>query len=222
MFYKTKEFLMILGIDEAGRGCLCGALFVAGVACTKELAAFFNKQGLKESKQLKREKRFEFAQKIKEHPEILSLVVAKSALEIDHKGLSVCMQEAIAQIVLQFPHILHVQLDGNTLFHLQFSHLRCFEPIIKGDCQITQIAMASILAKAAKDKEMLALDKAYPAYGFIRHCGYGTQEHRKAIAHLGYLKEHRKSFKLKPFVDRNQNREDINKDEQSSMPNGRH
>ncbi|WP_163499555.1 ribonuclease HII [Helicobacter suis] len=213
---------MILGIDEAGRGCLCGSLFVAGVACTKELAAFFNKQGLKESKQLKREKRFEFAQKIKEHPEILSLVVAKSALEIDHKGLSVCMQEAITQIVLKFPHILHVKLDGNTLFHLQFSHLRCFEPIIKGDCQITQIAMASILAKAAKDKEMLALDKFYPAYGFIRHCGYGTQEHRKAIAHLGYLKEHRKSFKLKPFVDRNQNREDINKDEQPSMPNGGH
>ncbi|WP_163555395.1 ribonuclease HII [Helicobacter suis] len=213
---------MILGIDEAGRGCLCGSLFVAGVACTKELAAFFNKQGLKESKQLKREQRFKFAKQIQEHKEILSLVVAKSALEIDHKGLSVCMQEAIARIVLQFPHILHVKLDGNTLFHLQFSHLRCFEPIIKGDLKITQIAMASILAKAAKDKEMLALDKAYPAYGFIRHCGYGTQEHRKAIAHLGYLKEHRKSFKLKPFVDRNQNREDINKNEQSSMPNGRH
>ncbi|WP_163534816.1 ribonuclease HII [Helicobacter suis] len=194
---------MILGIDEAGRGCLCGSLFVAGVGCTAEIAAFFNKQGLKESKQLKREKRFEFAQKIKEHPEIVSLVVAKNALEIDNRGLSVCMQEAITQIVLHFPYILHVKLDGNTLFHLHFSHLKSFEAIIKGDCQITQIAMASILAKTAKDKEMLALDKAYPAYGFIRHCGYGTQEHRKAITHFGYLKEHRKSFKLKPLINRN-------------------
>ncbi|WP_163565584.1 ribonuclease HII [Helicobacter suis] len=194
---------MILGIDEAGRGCLCGSLFVAGVGCTAEIAAFFNKQGLKESKQLKREKRFEFAKQIQEHREVLSLVVAKSALEIDNRGLSVCMQEAITQLVLHFPYILHVKLDGNTLFHLQFSHLRCFEAIIKGDCQITQIAMASILAKTAKDKEMLALDQSYPAYGFIRHCGYGTQEHRKAITHLGYLKEHRKSFKLKPLINRN-------------------
>ncbi|WP_104696321.1 ribonuclease HII [Helicobacter salomonis] len=185
----------MLGIDEAGRGCWCGSLFVAGVSCDQAVANEFIRLGLKESKQLSREKRFEFATHISQDRRIRSVVVAKSALEIDSKGLSVCMQEAITEIIVKLPAIKHVRLDGNTLFKLEFAHLESFEAIIQGDDKIPQIAMASILAKAHKDQEMLALDELYPDYGFARHCGYGTRAHALAIAKYGLIGEHRKSFK---------------------------
>ncbi|WP_104578207.1 ribonuclease HII [Helicobacter felis] len=187
---------MILGIDEAGRGCWCGSLFVAGVSCDQNVASAFVRLGLKESKQLSRTKRFEFATQISQDTRITSVVVSKSAPEIDHKGLSVCMQEAITEIVSKLPTIKHVRLDGNTLFKLEFAHLESFEAIIKGDDKIPQIAMASILAKAHKDREMSVLDERYPEYGFARHCGYGTRTHALAIAKYGLIQEHRKSFKI--------------------------
>ncbi|GMB95866.1 ribonuclease HII [Helicobacter sp. NHP22-001] len=188
---------MLLGIDEAGRGCLAGALFVVGVACPDNLASDFCKQGLKESKQLSREKRFEWADKIQAHAEIQNLVVSKSAQEIDAKGLSLCMQEAIKKIILSLSEILNVCIDGNTLFKLHFHHLKHFQAVVKGDDKIPQIAMASILAKAHKDREMLELDKLYPAYGFAKNCGYGTRAHAVALAKHGYTPIHRRSFKLK-------------------------
>lgn len=194
---------MLLGIDEAGRGCWCGALFAAGVACPDLLAQEFSKQGLKESKKLSRNKRFEWAQKIQAHKDIQSVVVGKSAQEIDAKGLSLCMQEAIQEIVLSLPQVLSVCVDGNTLFKLHFPHLKSFQAVIKGDDKIPQIAMASILAKAQKDLEMLELDKLYPEYGFAKNCGYGTKGHILALKKYGYTKEHRHSFKLKPLIDRN-------------------
>ncbi|GMB95049.1 ribonuclease HII [Helicobacter heilmannii] len=188
---------MLLGIDEAGRGCLAGALFVAGVACANHLAQEFVAQGLKESKQLSRAKRFSWAQKIQAHKDIQSVVVAKSAEEIDSKGLSVCLQEAIKEIVLGLPQVLSVCIDGNTLFKLHFPHLKSFQAVIKGDDKIPQIAMASVLAKAHKDQEMIELDKLYPAYGFATNCGYGTHTHVVALAKHGYSPAHRYSFKLK-------------------------
>ncbi|BCZ17653.1 Ribonuclease HII RnhB [Helicobacter sp. NHP19-003] len=194
---------MLLGIDEAGRGCLAGALFVAGVACADDLANEFCKKGLKESKELSRARRFAWAQQIQAHKEIQSLVVAKSAQEIDSKGLSLCMQEAMSQIILKLPEILSVCIDGNTLFNLHFPHLKSFQAVVKGDDKIPQIAMASILAKAHKDREMLELDKIYSEYGFAKNCGYGTPAHILALKKHGYTKEHRHSFKLKPLVNGN-------------------
>ncbi|WP_247598059.1 ribonuclease HII [Helicobacter bizzozeronii] len=182
-------------LDEGG-GCWCGSLFVAGVGCDQAVAHEFVSLGLKESKQLSRAKRFEWATRITQDTRIASVVVAKSALEIDNKGLSVCMQEAITQIILGLSTIKHVRLDGNTLFKLEFLHLESFEAIIKGDDKIPQIGMASILAKAHKDQEMLALDELYPEYGFAKHCGYGTRTHALAITQHGLIKEHRKSFKF--------------------------
>ncbi|BDQ29034.1 ribonuclease HII [Helicobacter ailurogastricus] len=193
---------MLLGVDEAGRGCWCGALFVAGVACEALLAQEFSKQGLKESKKLSRNKRFEWAQKIQAHKDIQSVVIAKSAQEIDSKGLSLCMQEAIKEIVLSLPKVLSVCIDGNTLFKLHFHHLKSFQAVVKGDDKIPQIAMASILAKVHKDQEMLELDRLHPEYGFGKHCGYGTRTHALALAQYGYTNAHRQSFKLKPLVDR--------------------
>lgn len=157
--------------------------------------------GLKESKQLSQIKRFEFATQIAQDKRIASVVVAKNALEIDRKGLSTCMQEAIREIILNFPKIAHVRLDGNTTFKLHFDHLKSFQAIIRGDTQIPQIAMASILAKVAKDNEMRALDQLYPSYGFAKHCGYGTHAHALAITQHGRIPEHRKSFKI-PNADR--------------------
>ncbi|EJC12148.1 ribonuclease HII family protein [Helicobacter pylori Hp P-25] len=86
---------MTLGIDEAGRGCLAGSLFVAGVVCNEKIALEFLKMGLKDSKKLSPKKRFFLEEKIKSHGEVKFFVVKKSANEIDHLGLGVCLKLAI-------------------------------------------------------------------------------------------------------------------------------
>ena len=68
------------------------------------------------------------------------------------------------------------------------------EAIVKGDAKVQEISAASILAKTARDAEMIALDALHPQYGFARHKGYPTAEHMKALAQYGALAEHRRSF----------------------------
>ena len=67
-------------------------------------------------------------------------------------------------------------------------------PIIKGDATSYSIAAASIVAKVTRDHQLLELDARYPAYGFARNKGYGTQEHIAALRSLGPCPEHRRSF----------------------------
>jgi len=69
------------------------------------------------------------------------------------------------------------------------------ETIVQGDAKVAEISAASIIAKVARDKEMLTLHEKYPEYGFASHKGYPTKAHREALAQHGLLDEHRKSFK---------------------------
>ncbi|OGO75733.1 MAG: hypothetical protein A3K41_06145 [Chloroflexi bacterium RIFOXYD12_FULL_57_15] len=69
--------------------------------------------------------------------------------------------------------------------------------LVKGDQRSLSIACASILAKTARDVQMIALEEKHPEYGFSRHKGYGTFWHRQKIAQLGYIPIHRKTFKIK-------------------------
>ncbi|STP04895.1 ribonuclease HII [Helicobacter acinonychis] len=188
---------MTLGIDEAGRGCLVGSLFVAGVVCGEKIALDFLKMGLKDSKKLSQNKRFFLEDKIESHDEVKFCVIKKSAGEIDSLSLGVCLKLAVQEILEKLsPLAQTINIDGNTAFGLnkRYSNLKT---IIKGDEKIAQIAMASVLAKTSKDREMLELHALFKEYGWDKNCGYGTKKHIEAIAKLGATPFHRHSFVLK-------------------------
>ena len=179
---------VICGIDEAGRGCIAGSLFVCGVACgdaiLREIA------GLNDSKKLTRKKRDEiygFALM----REIPHFVAKFSAKKIDERGISKCIATALTQIKAHLSAQKYI-FDGNTTFGV--GDIEC---VIKGDSKILQISLASIIAKSLKDKESDELHKIYPQWGFDKHKGYGTKAHIKAIKANGLSAVHRKSFKVK-------------------------
>ncbi|GAA8056191.1 ribonuclease HII [Helicobacter pylori] len=188
---------MILGIDEAGRGCLAGSLFVAGVVCNEKTVLEFLEMGLKDSKKLSLKKRFFLEDKIKTHDEVEFCVVKKSANEIDNLGLGVCLKLAVQEILEKDCSLANgIKIDGNTAFGLNKQYLN-IQTIIKGDEKVAQIAMASVLAKAFKDREMRQLHALFKEYGWDKNCGYGTKQHIEAINKLGTTPFHRRSFTLK-------------------------
>ncbi len=191
---------MILGIDEAGRGCLAGSLFVAGVVCNDKTAAEFLSMGLKDSKKLSPKKRFFLEEKIKTHGEVGFCVVQKSANEIDGLGLGACLKLAVQEILEKGYSLANkIKIDGNTAFGLNKQYPN-IQTIIKGDEKVAQIAMASVLAKAFKDREMLQLHALFKGYGWDKNCGYGTKQHIEAINKLGATPFHRRSFTLKNSI----------------------
>ncbi len=191
---------MILGIDEAGRGCLAGSLFVAGVVCNDKTAAEFLEMGLKDSKKLSPKKRFFLEEKIKTHGEVGFCVVQKSANEIDSLGLGVCLKLAVQEILEKSYSLANkIKIDGNTAFGLNKQYPN-IQTIIKGDEKVAQIAIASVLAKAFKDREMLELHALFKGYGWDENCGYGTKQHIEAINKLGATPFHRRSFTLKNSI----------------------
>ncbi len=191
---------MILGIDEAGRGCLAGSLFVAGVVCNDKTAAEFLEMGLKDSKKISPKKRFFLEEKIKTHGEVGFCVVQKSANEIDSLGLGACLKLAVQEILEKGYSLANkIKIDGNTAFGLNKQYPN-IQTIIKGDEKVAQIAMASVLAKAFKDREMLELHALFKEYGWDKNCGYGTKRHIEAINKLGTTPFHRRSFTLKNSI----------------------
>lgn len=177
----------ICGIDEAGRGCLAGSLFVCGVVLDKLPSSL--KNSLKDSKTLSQKKRDILADSLKNYAEFK--IIKKEASEIDAKGLSYCIKEALQEILSTLYAPFYI-FDGNCNFKI--SHLKT---LIKGDSKLYTISAASILAKSAKDAEMLALDALFPHYNFAHNKGYGTKAHINAIKCYGLCKAHRKSYQIK-------------------------
>ncbi|WP_299545785.1 ribonuclease HII [uncultured Helicobacter sp.] len=175
------------GIDEAGRGCVAGSLFVCGVILDKlpELL----KNSLKDSKTLSQKTRDTLANSLKDY--VTFKIIKKDAKRIDTKGLSVCLKEALQEILNTLYAPFYV-FDGNCNF--QIPHLKT---LIKGDSKLHTISAASILAKSAKDAEMLELHDLYPHYDFAHNKGYGTKAHIQAIKTHGLSQVHRKSYRIK-------------------------
>lgn len=177
---------MLCGIDEAGRGCIAGDLVVAGAVFKKDIEL---PKGLGDSKKISEKKRYELFEEISKvtHHHI----VVKSSEEIDQKGISVCMQEALSEIKSKLKAQEYL-FDGNTTFGIEG-----LNTMIKADGKIPEVSAASILAKVTHDKNILEDAKRYPNYQFEKHKGYATAAHIALIKEHGYSDAHRKSYKLK-------------------------
>lgn len=186
--------LLEAGCDEAGRGCYAGPVFAAAVI----LPVNFHHPLLNDSKKVSEKNRLILKEYI-EHTAIAWAVAQVDHDEIDRinilKASFKAMHLAIKQLK-PLPGLLLI--DGNRFQSYKNIAHHC---IVKGDSKYASIAAASILAKTYRDAYMKKLDKLYPAYQWSKNKGYGTLDHRKAIAEIGLCKFHRKSFAILPDRD---------------------
>lgn len=180
----------ICGIDEAGRGCVAGSLFVCGVVLESPNQSLLER--IKDSKKLSQSVRDSLSVEIQSCARFH--IVQKTSKQIDTKGLSACIKESLLEILSSLNAPLYV-FDGNCAFGIP--HLKT---LIKGDSKLHTISAASILAKSAKDSEMLALDKEFPQYDFAHNKGYGTKAHLESIQKYGFCAVHRQSYHLKSLL----------------------
>jgi len=179
-------FDIVCGIDEAGRGPLCGPVVAA--ACILPDGLFI--EGLNDSKKLTPKKRDKLFDEICE--KALSYSIAEASVEeIDELNILeatlLAMRRAVAGLGIEPGYLI---VDGNVF--------RGFDKpgrsVIGGDATSPSIAAASILAKVTRDRLCPALDEKYPGYGIAKNKGYGTKDHMDALKRLGPTPAHRKKF----------------------------
>ena len=177
----------VAGVDEVGRGPLVGNVVSAAVI----LDPLNPIVGLNDSKKLSEKRREALFVEIQEKALAWHIACATPA-EIDELNIlhatMLAMQRAVLGLAIA-PEF--VDIDGNRCPELPYPS----EPVVKGDSKVAEIAAASILAKVARDREMYALDQAYPQYGFSKHKGYPTPQHFEALSQHGPLDEHRRSLR---------------------------
>ena len=179
-------FVLIAGIDEAGRGPLAGPVVAAAVILDPRRRI----DGLRDSKLLTALQRTRLAAEIRAYA--LAWAVAEADVaEIDDLNILqatlVAMRRAVLALGMAPGEVL---VDGN-----RCPALPCpARAIIGGDRDVAAISAASILAKTVRDLQLIDLDRVYPVYGFARNKGYGTPEHLAALLRHGPCPAHRKSF----------------------------
>jgi len=183
---SKQSTLLIAGVDEVGRGPLAGPVVAAAVI----LDPLRPIEGLTDSKALSESKREYFNTLIKQR----ALAWALGRAEVDEidqinilQASLLAMQRAIEGLAIKPDHVL---VDGNRLPEISCSG----EAIIKGDLTEPAISAASIIAKVARDAEMVEMDELFPGYGLAKHKGYPTKQHIKALSELGVTPHHRRSF----------------------------
>ena len=188
--YQQSGYKQIAGVDEAGRGALAGPVIAAAVIlpinCTLD--------GLNDSKQLSPKQRDQLSEEIRRVAVSIGIGSVDSQ-EIDRLNILnaslLAMRKAVEKLTPQ-PDCLLV--DGIYLPQVDIPG----EAIPKGDSRSYSIAAASIIAKTTRDRLMTELHHTYPNYGFLKHKGYPTSQHRQAIAQFGASDVHRHTFKLLP------------------------
>lgn len=198
----------VVGIDEVGRGPLAGpvtvGLFMAEAGMERWLLKNLFQNKLRDSKKLSHKERTVINQnilKLKEEKKIFCAVSHISNKIIDRKGIVFAINFSIEKLLQHkipmtegSPQLLRgalIRLDGGLKAPLEFKNQRT---IIKGDEKDVFIACASIIAKVSRDALMVRLSKKYPLYGFEKHKGYGTKNHKKLIRKYGVSEIHRATF----------------------------
>ena len=176
----------LAGVDEVGRGCLAGDVLAAAVILDPARPI----TGLADSKVLSAARREALYGDILANASAWAVGRA-SVAEIDKHNILqatlLAMERAVAALA---PAPGFVVVDGNHLPDWQHAS----EAIVRGDARIPCISAAAIVAKVTRDREMVALDRLYPGYGFARHKGYPTPEHLTALGEHGPCPIHRRSF----------------------------
>ncbi len=182
-----NKAILIAGVDEVGRGPLVGDVVTAAVILNPSRPII----GLTDSKKLSEKKREALFEIIMRQALAWSIGRASPA-EIDKLNILQATMLAMTRAVEQLSITpSFVRVDGNRCPNWSYKS----EAIIKGDLLHSEISAASILAKVTRDREMEALDKLHPEYGFSAHKGYPTKQHLAALAKHGPIKQHRFSFK---------------------------
>ena len=182
-----ETYVCFAGVDEAGRGPLCGPVCVAACILDPERPI----SGVNDSKKISEKKREVLFEEIKEKA-LAYKIVFISPEEIDEKNILWATMDGMKQAVEGLEIVPNLALiDGN----------RCppevqvpCQSVVKGDANSASIAAASILAKVSRDRYMLELDKQFPQYQLAKHKGYGTKLHYEMIEKYGIQPFYRRSF----------------------------
>ncbi len=209
---ETKLFnsghSIIVGCDEVGRGALAGPIVAAAVAISTKSLVPSAKLGrakkdwwgnkVNDSKLLTAREREELAIHIK-HFSVAFGVASISPSKIDkiniHEANLLALHLAVEKLHMQLSSKVrnntYVLVDGKFILPNWQGEQRA---VVDGDAKIFSIAVASIIAKTFRDRYMMKQDKKFPKFGFAKHKGYGTLEHRTALVRNGLSKIHRQTF----------------------------
>ena len=177
--------LVLVGIDEAGRGPLAGPVVVAGAVLPlddEELPVY-------DSKSLTEAEREALFERLTTSPRIRYAIAERSAERIDEINILRATHEGMREVAVALGASFAL-VDGLSVPKFPVSA----RFIVKGDATSASIAAASIIAKVHRDHLMVEYDAKYPEYGFARHKGYCTKEHLGALKRLGPCPIHRRSF----------------------------
>ena len=183
---RLQGYTAVCGVDEAGRGPLCGSVVAAAVILPPD----FVLDGLNDSKKLTAKKREALFDLICENA--LAYCIAEASVEeIDRLNILeadlLAMRRAIDGLQIKADYAL---IDGNIARDFQIPA----RAVVHGDAISPSIAAASILAKVTRDRQCVELDRQYPQYGIAKHKGYGTKAHMDALRQFGPSPIHRKQF----------------------------
>lgn len=187
----SEGYNFVCGVDEAGRGPLCGPVVAAAVILPKDEYI----EGVNDSKKLTEKKREKL------YDDIMMKAVAASIgisdVDVIEKvnilnATKLAMKQAIEKLSIKPDYVL---IDGNQMIDINIKA----ETVVSGDAKSESIAAASIIAKVTRDRMLIEFDKKYPEYGFAKHKGYGTKSHIETIQKYGLTDIHRPSF-CKKFV----------------------
>lgn len=182
---------LVAGVDEAGRGPLAGPVVVAAVILGP---SWDETCPLNDSKKLSLAMRESLFDTIRKNV-LAYRIVAISPKIVDRLNILQAslfgMERSVRELKTRPDYVL---VDGNKYPSLDLPG----EPIVKGDSLSMSIAAASILAKVARDRVMVGYNRVYPNWGFERHKGYPTVQHRNAVAEHGLSPIHRRSFRSRP------------------------
>ncbi len=182
----SNGYKLICGVDEAGRGPLCGPVVAAAVILKEDDMI----EGVNDSKKLSEKKREEVYGKIMDK----AIAVGVGVKDVDVieevnilNATKLAMKEAIDNLKVRPEFVL---IDGNQMIDIDINA----KTVVHGDAISESIAAASIIAKVTRDRMLIEWDKKYPEYGFAKHKGYGTKAHIEAIQKYGLTPLHRPSF----------------------------
>lgn len=228
---QIEDYACLIGVDEAGRGALAGPVSAGAVLVTREFLesnwVATNARRINDSKQLTETDRdalwLDFEALMAEQQIHVNYGMADVA-EIEQLNIlgatKLAMRRALegiyppsafeqksepdlfasAEEIEAFqPQVsARILVDGLRLKHFPYPH----HNVVRGDARSLCIAMASVIAKVSRDREMIKLDAEFPIYGFAAHKGYGTEEHRQVILEKGRCRFHRATFLRKLMAGR--------------------